>query len=146
MWAIAHPSFTSSCYLYPWVIHRNPLGILLTLSAGTVLLRPRSVGLFLVMLTLSIGYWFQKMPFLSNHLLFQIMIDLFVLLSMGWALLREARRGTARRPATDAAFREELFDAFAPVARAGLIILYFFAVFHKLNWGFLDPRYSMAAA
>lgn len=144
MWAIA-TLFHQFVYLSAWVIHRNPLGILLTLSAGTVLLRPRSVGLFLVMLTLSIGYWFQKMPFLSNHLLFQIMIDLFILVSMGWALLREARRGTARRPATDAALREELFDAFAPVARAGLIILYFFAVFHKLNWGFLDPKYSMAA-
>ncbi len=143
MWAIA-TLFHQFVYL-GWITNRNPLGVLLTLSACTVLLWPRSVGLFLVMLAVSIGYWFQKMPFLSNHLLFQIMIDLFVLLSMGWALLREARRGTARRPATDDAFREELFDAFAPIARAGLIILYFFAVFHKLNWGFLDPKYSMAA-
>ena len=35
-----------------------------------------------------------------------------------------------------------LYQAFAPVVRIELLIVYFFVVFHKMNSGFFDPEHS----
>jgi hypothetical protein len=72
-------------------------------------------------------------PFVSNHTLFAGLVNVTLLAAMGLVLMRR------RRARVDAG---EVFDSWAPAARAALIVLYVFVVFHKLNADFFDPAVS----
>ena len=74
-------------------------------------------------------------PFISNHWLFTGLVNLTLL--QAYARLAWAGRTFAVEPGV-------LYRTFAPIVRLELIILYFFAVFHKLNADFLDPQTSCA--
>jgi len=71
----------------------------------------------------------------SNHWLFTTFVNLTILLALLLLRLR-GRIGDVDR--------SELFQEFAPAVRLELVILYFFALLHKLNGDFLDPAVSCA--
>ncbi len=142
MWAV-------TVLVHPWPFYRRIiLGeegltiILLIIAALAVLIRPKSVFLFLLMLVLSIMYTVQKMPFISNHIMFEMLVQVFIVTGIILSLYKIYRHNGTLRVLNEHALRDHIFDSFAPVVRVCVVILYFFAVFHKLNWGFLDPAYS----
>ncbi|HSJ15590.1 MAG TPA: HTTM domain-containing protein [Longimicrobiales bacterium] len=110
---------------------------LLTLAAVCVLLRPRSLRLFLGFLLLQVAVTVHQLPHgTSNHGLLTGFVAATMLLAwLGLAVRQRSPRVT----------RGELFAAFAPVARVELVILYSYAVLHKLNHDFLSPTTSCAA-
>lgn len=125
-----------------WLPGSLILDVLVTLAALALLFRPRSVILLLILSVLSFTNGFVHIPHIHNHMFFQAMLDLLVTLSVSYVLLAQYKKGELAESLSSAAVRERMFDSFAPVARTGLIILYFFAIFHKLNWTFFDPKYS----
>ena len=118
------------------------LDTLLFLFALALLFRPGSVILLIILTTLRVINGYLLIPFINNHMFFQTIIDLLVMLSVVYVLLLHYKKGTLAKSLSNEVVRDEMFDAFAPVARMALIILYFFAIFHKLNWTFFDPKYS----
>lgn len=144
MWAVA-TLFHQMVYIGEWA-KRDVLGWLLSLSAAVLLWRPRSILLLMVLLTLDAVVGLRKMPFLDNHMFFQLCADLILLFSIGWQLMLQMRKGNLLQSLSEQKSREEIVDSFAPPVRMAIIILYFFSVFHKLNWGFFDPKYSHSVA
>ncbi len=109
----------------------------LALAALWVLRRPAALRPFVAMLLLELWDVWLNLPVVPNHRLLSALVNLTILV----ALLRLAvsRR---REPLAGAA----LFRAWAPVVRWELLLLYGFAVLHKLNHSFLDASVSCAAA
>ncbi|WP_242927549.1 HTTM domain-containing protein [Pontibacter vulgaris] len=144
MWAV-------TALIHPWPFYRRivsgqegVLSILLALAAVAVILRPKSVYLFLFMLAVSILHAIDGMPFLQNHIMFEAALQLFILGCIVSIIAPEAFRNRLKDQLTSTEFRNKLFDSFAPVARISIVILYFFAVFHKLNSGFFDITISQS--
>jgi hypothetical protein len=101
-----------------------------------VLLHPRSVAAFVTLLStwsLLIGL---SLPKVANHELLTLVMNLTMLV----CLFAEAARGVSEDPIGHA------FERFSPLLRIQIVLVYGFAVFHKLNTDFLDPRYSAVTA
>jgi hypothetical protein len=107
---------------------------LLTLSALFVIFRP-SLPSFLLLITLQLFDAIFRMPFTTNHWLFTAFVNLTILHAVVYLIIKGK---TFRIGESD------LFNTFSPVVRIEVIILYFFAVFHKLNYGFFSPETSCA--
>src|SRR5262249_33568178 len=69
-------------------------------------------------------------------------VDATILAALAGAWLVDRRPG----PDGGTAFRERVFDRFAPVLRAMTVAMYAFAFLAQLNYGFLDVRVSCVAA
>src|SRR5688572_30693756 len=111
-----------------WLPGNFVLDALLTLAALALLFRPGSVILLIILTTLSVSNGFAHIPYIHNHMFFQTIIDLLVMLSVSYVLLLQYKKGKLSDSLSNEVVRDEMFDAFAPVARMGLIILYFFAI------------------
>lgn len=111
----------------------SPVSLALGASAVFVLLKPSSISRLYALLLLVLVDAFGKMPWIPNHWLFAAVVSLTILSS---ALILIVR---ARRMSVEGS---ELFDTFAPAVRLELVLLYFFAFFHKLNRDWLDPGVS----
>lgn len=110
---------------------QHPFCLALVVAAAAVILFPRSIAAFLVMLVCSMGNTLDWMPFEPNHILFEFIINLGIASALLRALARHWRlKGTLLITPAD---RAALFDAFAPFVRISLVLLYFYAVLHKLN-------------
>lgn len=110
---------------------------LIVLSAMGVLLAPRSLLLFATMIGAGAVNHFVEAPTQPNHFVFAF----FVEVTVGVALIRAALlrlKGSAQ----SALDRDRIFSDFAPAVRVMLFGIYFWAAFHKYNWGFLDPEYT----
>ncbi|MGE0499735.1 MAG: DUF393 domain-containing protein [Rhizobiaceae bacterium] len=104
--------------------------VLLALAVGVVL-RPQARGLFLgLMLVSLISGWLQA-PASSNH----TMLRNYVALAFAVIYVAQLLRGTGW---------QRVFADFSVVAGAGLMVMYVFGIFHKINTGFLDPAVSCA--
>ena len=77
------------------------------------------------------------MPWVSNHATFASLANLAILLAIA------ANGATSGSRSID---RERLFEDLAAPIRLGLIALYLWTFFHKLNTGWLDPAGSCGAA
>ncbi|HEY0772153.1 MAG TPA: hypothetical protein VGD31_17650, partial [Sphingobacteriaceae bacterium] len=99
---------------------------LLTLASLYVIFRP-SMGGFLAMIALQLFDAFYRMPYTTNHWIFTAFVNLSIFHCLIYLVIRE------RSFQINAGL---LLKTFAPVVKIELIILYFFAVFHKLNAGF----------
>jgi hypothetical protein len=131
--ALVHHEFYSS-----WLWLDDWAGWLVAVFAVAVLLRPKSLPLFAAMLASSVVYNVRKWPFVVNHILVESLIDLTILAAMGaWLYARRPRRDPV-----EFADRERIYDRFAPVLRAMLVLMYAFAFLSKLNRDFLDPHLS----
>ncbi len=118
-----------------WVGH-GAMGIALgcgsSLAAAALLARPGSTPRLVVLLLIWTAHKVQAMPAVPNHILFTSIVNLTLLT----ALLVHAvsgRRGSMER---------SLDELAAPPIRVGVIILYGFAVLHKLNADYFDPAVS----
>jgi hypothetical protein len=90
-------------------------------------------GVFLLLVAVHVIYVFDRLPRVPNHSVIAAGVDLTIL---GAALGAAISTRTWRVDTT------ALYQAFAPVVRIELLIVYFFVVFHKLNSGFFDPDHS----
>ena len=108
---------------------------LLTAAAVGVLFRPSSLLQFLAMAWLQVAVVVNTYPTaVSNHWLFAFFVNLTIFVALGRLAFSKQR----------AVSTGNLFLEFAPVVRVELILLYFFAVLHKLNEDFLNPVVSCA--
>lgn len=113
----------------------DPLDLALTAAATLVVVQPRRLWALIALLILVVADVAFELPWVSNHWLFAAFVSATLLA----ALIRPGRfRGAAHD-------REAAYEAFAPWARLELLILYGYAVLHKLNSDFLDPEKSCAA-
>ena len=111
------------------------LSTLLAAAALYLLHRPAAPSRLALLAALQVCESWTTAPFISNHWLFTGLVNLTLL--QAYARLAWADRAFAVKPGA-------LYRAFAPIVRLELIILYFFAVFHKLNADFLNPQTSCA--
>ncbi len=107
---------------------------LLTLSALYVILRPALIP-FVLLIILQLFDAFFRMPFTTNHWIFTAFVNLTILQSIVFLIWKNRSFNLSGG---------EVFKFFAPVVRIEVVILYFFAVFHKLNSGFFSPATSCA--
>lgn len=147
LWAIAmlvHLASFTWWYAYPDALR----GSLVAASVAVVLF-PRFVPLLGLLSALAMANVVRLAPYHPNHILYELFVNGAIATAVVVSLLR--RRWPLRRftsaggLTTDAGARDELFETFAMPARASLLVLYAFAVLHKLNWDFLDPQVSCGA-
>lgn len=109
---------------------------LLGVGCLCVLLRPGSVAAFAGVNALLVAVFAYESPGTSNHLVFFAVTSATLLAALPLAARQDGRW---RRPDPAA-----WLGSFAPALRVELGALYFLAVFHKLNWGYLHPEGSCA--
>jgi len=107
---------------------------LLTIAAFYAILRP-SLWSFLLLVALQIFDATFRMPFTTNHWIFTAFANFTILHVFIFLVIRN--KGFSVQEGN-------LFRSFAPLLRIEVLILYFFAVFHKLNSGFFTPATSCA--
>jgi hypothetical protein len=114
----------------------RPVNLVLTVTAILFLLRPASHALFAAVLGLDVLKVAVLAPFVPNHILFTAFVNLTVL-----AALARTRRRAGGPPGRAAA----AYDLFAPAVRLEVLVLYVFAVLHKLNADYFNPDVSCGA-
>lgn len=107
---------------------------LLTITALYVLFRP-SLPAFLALILLQLLDLAVQMPNATNHWVFTGLVNLTILQAFLYCVYKNK---------TFAVDEMDVYDAFAPAARIEVLILYGYAVFHKLNSGFFSPEVSCA--
>lgn len=86
-------------------------------------------------------YWLSpahnwlRFPFVADHLVMELFLNLNILLAFGYLAIRR------RSPVIPTG---EIFDLFSPVGRWLLIVMYFFGTFHKFNPKFMSLESSCA--
>lgn len=129
LWAVAElfHLLTFGVWIY------EPVGILLFLATIALLLRPWSVGLLVLMCALDSTYVVIRSPGTANHILFNAMVSATVVTTvLLWRL-----GGNQRRIST-------LLFYLGRFVRVELLLLYFFAAFHKLNTDYFRADVSCA--
>jgi hypothetical protein len=100
-----------------------------------LLLRPGSTRVFACYLLSAVAEWFRVLPVMPNHFFFEGLRDISILMVLG-AYAWRARGATIDR--------RRLFESFAPIVRAEIVLLYWIALLHKLNHDYLSPEVSCA--
>ncbi|MFA1772590.1 hypothetical protein ACD591_14910 [Rufibacter glacialis] len=108
---------------------------LLTASAITLIAKPSSTVRLLIFISLQIYQAATDMPRTSNHWVIAAFVNLTIIQSYIYLIIKR------RSFFID---KVELMNIFAPLVKMEVIVLYFFAIFHKLNSGFLDTEASCA--
>jgi hypothetical protein len=130
LWAIATLFHMAHSNLFTAQFHY----VLLTLAAVYVIFKPTLPG-FLLLIVLQLVDVLETMPVTSNHWIFTGFVNITILYALIYTIIKK-RSFQVRE--------HELFETFSPVVRIELIILYFYAVFHKMNAGFFAPASSCA--
>lgn len=99
---------------------------LLTLASLYVIFRP-SMGGFLLLIAIQVFDAFFRMPFTTNHWIFTAFVNVTILHSLIYLIIRQRSFQINS---------SDLLKTFSPLVKIELVVLYFFAVFHKLNAGF----------
>ncbi len=116
-----------------WI--QSPVTFALAVSAFYVLLKPSSILRFLIMIALQLWLSLDQLPWGATHWLFVTFANLTIVLAVLLSII------STKKIRID---RDEFLSSFAPALRLELIILYFFAVFHKLNADWFNPLVSCA--
>jgi hypothetical protein len=111
----------------------TPAGVVLFMVAWWVILNPRALKMFILLICVQIVEMWLKMPYPSNHSLLITFVNLTILLTIGRLLI-------ARRPISSTS----IWSAAIPAIRLETIMLYFWAAIHKLNYDFFNPLVSCA--
>lgn len=109
--------------------------ILVFLAAVWLLFNPTSLARFGAMLLVSLVNLAITLPDVGNHWFLAGLINLSLLIVLGWMWLAN------RKAPSHVAF----FAQAAPIIRAQIVVFYFFAAFSKLNSDFFDPQISCAS-
>lgn len=116
--------------------HSGPFRYALTLAALWLLLRPSSVARLAVLAAAQLALVAYYMPmYVTNHWIFTSFVNLTILAAM--CVVAWRRRSLQIHGSS-------VMAAFAPFVRIEVVILYFYAVLHKLNTDFLAPASSCA--
>ncbi len=107
----------------------------LTGAAILLLVKPSSLIRLLIFISLQLFDVYASMPGASNHWLLTALVNLTILHTLVYLIIKRK---------TFYIDKAEFIETFAPLVKIELIILYFYAVFHKLNAGFFDTEASCA--
>lgn len=108
---------------------------LLTLAALYVLFKPGNVKGFIILMVLQLYDVFYLLPEVNNHWLFTGFVNMTIIQVLIYHLIKQKSFYVEKA---------NWLELFAPIVRIEVLILYFFAVFHKLNSDFLNPQVSCA--
>ena len=126
---------------WDWFQFGDPVRLLISglvfLAAIPVMLRPANRGFLALLAVLWLCELVLRMPRLPNHMLLAAFVNATILTGIAWRMIRPAGGLTDPRTACAALYRD-----LAPLLRLYLIILYFYAVLHKLNWDYMNPMAS----
>ena len=109
--------------------------VLLTVAAIALIVKPGSVIRLCLLITLQLYEVAFRLPEISNHWIFTTFVNLTILQALLYLIFKSKSLRVNK---------ETLIRTFAPVVRIELLLLYFFVVLHKLNWGFFFTDYSCA--
>lgn len=127
--ALVHQEFVPH-----WLADGNIFGWILVVCAVATLLYPSSLLFLSAMLVFSVVYHFGEWPWVMNHLLLLVFIDLTLLSAIAVTVYSAWRRGSP----VDSQVRAEVYTRFAPVLRATTIAVYYLIFISKLNWDFVN--------
>lgn len=130
IWAVAECFHLTSSGR--WFEH--PFGLIRLATLVFFLATPFSLRRFCLMLSADVLYLAAISPFTPNHILFTLCVDLTLL-----AVLAPHLRGAPERVP-----HGEVYAQIQSLLRIETLLLYGFAVFHKLNRDFFDPAVSCA--
>lgn len=99
--------------------------------ALVLLLRPQSARILFFLMLASLISTIAQAPAQSNHTMLRTMVIVGYWLSFSYTFIRG-------KPAT------EIFQNFVLAGRGGLLVMYAFGIFHKINTDFLNPETSCA--
>lgn len=108
---------------------------LLTLAALYVIYKPGNIKGFIALIILQLYDVFYLLPEVNNHWLFTAFANITIIQVLLFLIIKN------RSFKVD---KIRWLETFAPILRIEVLILYFFAVFHKLNSDFLNPGISCA--
>ena len=141
LWAVANVfHFYSSASTN--VVLNEPFSWLVIVFVLPVLLYPRSILFLLLMLFFSMAKAIHRMPYINNHLTFEFFLNIAIVSSIIFLSVQQKRSNTRTSYWNDLEYREKLFDTFTPVIRVSILVLYFYAVLHKLNWDYFNAQIS----
>ena len=121
---LAHSDLFGTRFLY----------VLMPLIAAWLIFKP-ATGLFLLLISLQLVDAFDNMPVTSNHWLFTAFVNITIIQALLYLIVKNR------------SFRVDesrWLETFAPAVRIEVLLLYFYAVFHKMNAGFFTPASSCA--
>ncbi|TXK50491.1 hypothetical protein FVR03_04730 [Pontibacter qinzhouensis] len=131
---------------FPYVVSLDdPFSWVVGIFAFFVVLWPRSLALLFLMLCFSLTRTFRWMPDTPNHILFEFVLNTALLLCICYACLSFFNKNRKMPDLRNLALREQVFTAFAAPARVSLLLLYFYAVLHKLNYDYLNTDISCSS-
>ncbi|MFT2008027.1 HTTM domain-containing protein [Pontibacter sp. 13R65] len=131
---------------FPYVVSlSDPFSWLVGVFALLLVLRPQSLVLLFLMLCFSLTRTFRWMPDTPNHILFEFVLNSTILLVILYACFSSFNKNRKIPDLDDPALRAQIFNAFAAPARISLLLLYFYAVLHKLNWDYLNTDISCSS-
>jgi len=107
----------------------------LTTAAIFLIAKPSSLIRLLIFISLQLYNVYSTMPNVSNHWLLTALVNLTILHTLVYLVIKRK---------TFYIDKAEFLETFAPLVKIELIILYFYAVFHKLNAGFFNTEASCA--
>jgi hypothetical protein len=122
-------------------VHR-PFSSLVVIAAALVILNPQAIWPLLLMLSFSIANTTEWMPYAPNHITFEFIINVGILSALSWSIGHHYLRHGFKTLLGTSAFRDNLYNSFAPFVRISLLVLYFYAVLHKLNWDYFNLNIS----
>lgn len=109
------------------------LGVFILISAGIAIYKPKNLYLFSIPLILFCFLNVYRLPRIPNHIFVSLLINATILISL--PLFYTKQRSIEASIAV-------WFGKLAPYLRLELIIIYFFAVLHKLNADYFNPEIS----
>ncbi|MBC3539179.1 hypothetical protein ACFSC6_05675 [Rufibacter sediminis] len=108
---------------------------LLTSAAIALMAKPSSIARLLVFISMQMFQASLDMPGISNHWILTAFVNITILHAYVYLIIKRKSFYIDK---------VEFLNTFAPLVKIELIILYFYAVFHKLNAGFFDTEFSCA--
>ncbi|NTS39505.1 hypothetical protein HRG84_01190 [Flavisolibacter sp. BT320] len=110
--------------------------IFLSVAAVFLFFRPGHLTGFFALILLQLADVIFYMPGISNHWLFTAFVNLSILHAALYLVIKKKQFSIDKG---------ELYDVFGRMVRIEVVILYFYAVFQKLNAGFFTPETSCAS-
>ncbi|KAA3436783.1 hypothetical protein [Rufibacter hautae] len=108
---------------------------LLTSAAIALISKPSSIPRLLVFISMQMFQATLDLPGISNHWILTAFVNITILHSFIYLIIKRKSFYIDK---------VEFLNTFAPLVKIEVIVLYFYAVFHKLNAGFFDLDASCA--
>lgn len=122
---------------FHYVTHTPPdMNFPLLIVSLLLLLFPERPVFLLLFAGFGAAQYLSVLSVTSNHMMLAFLLWVYVIVAALFCFVRE--RSINIEP-------ERFYKIFAPPGRLLLLTMYFFGVFHKLNFGFLNPDVSCAS-